>query len=63
MYLTPHLDETGKRYLDNMPLKIDTGDKTKSMKQHFKYMDMKLKLGALYQTSFVPSLSPLTFYK
>jgi len=46
-----------------MPLKIDTGDKTKSMKQHLKYMDIKWKLGALYQTSFVPSLSPLTFYK
>jgi hypothetical protein len=31
---------TRKKILDNMPLKIDIGDKTKSMKQHSKYIDI-----------------------
>jgi hypothetical protein len=32
MHLTPNLDEPRKKTLDNMPSKIDIGDKTKFMK-------------------------------
>ena len=40
MHLTPNLDEPRKKTLDNMPSKIDIGDKTKFMKQHLKYIDI-----------------------